>query len=112
MKTVVVFETMQHLEGYPRTKANLVVARASGKNQRVKITTAEHHKRAADSDSHDDIRVFDETVASTQIIKTSSTEEKSAVAVRVRRRKVKIENSLLTIGIDDVTAQARSSDIP
>ena len=63
--------------------------------------------------AHDAIRVFDETVGG-----------KSAEAGRVRRRRVKIEGAYLgakvakplvnrlTIGIDDVTAQARSTDIP
>ena len=58
-----------------------------------------------------------------QISKTSVTEQKSAEAGRVRRRRVKLEEDLLaakvakplakwlTIGIDNVTAQARSSDI-
>ena len=88
------------------------------------LDAAEHHKRTADSGSHvhDAFRVFYETMASMQIIKTSVTEEKTAEAARVRKRMIKIEEALvaakvakplakwLTIGIDDVSAQARSQD--
>ena len=73
---------------------------------------------------HDAIWVSDETMAFVQMIKTSVTEDKTAEAERVRRRRVKIEETLiaaivakplakwLTIGIDDFSAQARSSAIP
>ena len=100
-KTDVVFESIQHLEdahqcGYPRAKANLVGASASVKNQLGKITTWTQQNNTNELKtealtclkvSHDAIRVLDETVASMQIIKTSVTEEKSAEAGRVRRRR-------------------------
>ena len=63
-------------------------------------------------------------MAAMQIIMSSVTEKKTSEAARVRRRRIKIEEALfiakvakplakwLTIGTDDVSAQARSSDIP
>ena len=137
-KTDVVFESIQHLEdahqwGCPRAKANPVGASASVKNQLGKITTWTQQNNTNELQTqaltclkvvHDAIRVLDETVASMQIIMTSVTEEKSAEARRVRRRRVKVEEALLaakvaeslakwlTTGIDDVSAQARSADVP
>ena len=113
----------------PPAKANLVAASASVKNQLGKITTWTQQNNMNELQTqalvclkvlHDAIRVFDETVASMKFVKTSVTEEMSAEAGRVRRRRVKIEEALfsakvakplakwLTIGIDDVSAQARS----
>ena len=90
-KTDMVFESIQHLEddhqwSYPRAKANLVGASASVKNQLGKITSWTQQNNIIELQTqainvlHDAIRVFDETVASMPIIKTSVTEEKSTVA--------------------------------
>ena len=122
-----------HQCGHPRAMVNLVGASASVKNQLGKITSWTQQNNINELQTqaltclkvlHDAIRVFDETVASVQIVKTSATEIKSAEAERVRRRRAKVEEALLaakvekplakwlTIGIDDITAQARSSDMP
>ena len=45
---------------------------------------------------HDAIRVFDKTMASMQISRSSVTEEKTAEAARVRRRRIKIQEAVLT----------------
>ena len=136
-KTEAAFESIQHLEdahqcGCSRAKANLVAASASVKIQLGKITswTQQYNINELQTQAltclkvlHDAIRVFDGTAASMQIIRSSETEEKIGEAARVRRRRIKIEEALLaakvvkplakrlTIGIDDVWAQARSSDI-
>ena len=125
------FESSQLLEdahqcGYPHAKANLVAACAPVKNQLGKITSwtqQKNIKRAADSGSHVS-QGFTRRHSGLRRDPCRSTKKKSAEAERVRRRRVKIEEALraakvakplakwLTIGIDDVTAQAPSSDVP
>ena len=130
-------KSIQHLEdahqcGYPPAKANLVAASASVKNQLGKITTWTQKNNISELQTqaltclkvlHDAIRVFAETMDSMHIISTSVTEEKTAETASVHRRRIRIEALLaakvakplakwLTFGIDDVTAQARSSNIP
>ena len=54
---------------------------------------------------HNAIRVFDETMASMQIIRSSVTEEKTADAARVRRRRIKIEEALFAGKVEKALAK-------